>query len=190
MTVGEYVEREAHRLVQLCDVLCPRCGKAHDFEALGYYRRWVTDEIGKAVQIWVRRFVARLCGVTISCLPDFCQPYRLVANGTIADHMDGRRKDPAVARWSTLLAAYRRRFYWWCDCRHDQRMGPGLRSTLGDRFGRSPPNDTPGALWARIMASCGQCLNKTTGRLVQEFGLTFFGRYRCHQPRSPWARVT
>jgi hypothetical protein len=190
MTAREYVERGAHRLMQPCEfALCPRCDKAHGFEALGYYERWVTDEDGVPVRISVRRFVSRICAVTISCLPDFCQPYRLLNNRTIADYMAGELKTPAVSRGMALLGTYRRRFQWWCECRHDSRMGPGLRASIGDCFGRSPPDESPGALWARIVASCGQCLNKTTGRLVQEFRLTLFGRYQCHQPRRSWEKA-
>lgn len=182
MTVREYVERAAHRLIRP-EPPCPQCGKSHPFEALGYYQRWVTDEEGRPWLITVRRFVSDFCAGSISCLPAFCQPYRLLHNQVIEASIWKERPEGAEARWLDLLAAYRRRFQWWCDCLHDPRMGAGLRATLGERFGRSPPRESPSEFWARIVASCGQCLKATTGRLVQEFRITLFGRYRCHQPR-------
>ena len=185
VTVREYCERATYRMIRP-EQPCPQCGKSHPFELLGYYQRWVTDENGEPVRIPVRRFTSRFCAGTISCLPAFCQPYRVLNNSIIETFMWTSDRQDGAARWSGLLGAYRRRFQWWCDCLHDPRMGAGLRASTGSLFSRPPPGEqeAPAQFWARVLASCGNSLNNATGRLVEQFNITLFGRYLCHQPRE------
>jgi len=80
-TVEEYIEQKAERRVRPPE-RCPQCKKLHTLDDLGYYDRGCTDSKGKIREISVRRFVCRNCGLTVSCLPDFAQPYRLVNNAS------------------------------------------------------------------------------------------------------------
>ena len=57
MDAAEYAKDDCQREVSPPEA-CPDCGKARSLEALGYYRRWVSDARGAAVRIAVRRFFA------------------------------------------------------------------------------------------------------------------------------------
>ena len=83
---------------------------------------------GLLVQIAVRRFLCRHCPVTVSCLPHFAQPYRLVCNETTEAFFEGQTQRRDVERWQELLARYRRAY---------ARFWRELRATCGAFFGRS-----------------------------------------------------
>jgi len=165
-----YVNEEYQRRVRAPSV-CPNCGRAQVLEAHGYYWRWVTALCGLVVRIAVRRFCCRHCPVTVSCLPQFAQPYRLVCNQTIEGFFGGTKDRSDVGRWQELLERYRRRY---------EGFFAELRTECGALFGRSPPQEEPLSFWGRVMKACGG-LAAATGRLVHELGITLFGRYRCHQ---------
>jgi len=111
--------------------------------------------------------------VTVSCLPRFAQPYRVVCNATIEAFFEGRTSGNDVRGWSELLGRYRRIYQQWFG---------KLRMECGAFFGRSPPEEKPLVFWGRIMETCGG-LAAATGKLVAELRITLFGRYRCHQRR-------
>lgn len=112
--------------------------------------------------------------MTVSCLPHFAQPYRIVSNSTIEAFFEGSETDRVdVQRWGELLGRYRQGYLRWCRA---------LRMECGAFFGRSPPEEKPLILWRRIMEACGG-LASATGKLVAELRVTLFGRYRCHQRR-------
>jgi len=71
---------------------CPRCGWLHRLWAHGYYERYSTGSAGKPIAFSVRRFRCTCCGVTISCLPCFAQPYRLVSHTTLEAFVKGRHR--------------------------------------------------------------------------------------------------
>jgi hypothetical protein len=108
--------------------------------------------------------------VTVSCLPQFAQPYRMVCNLTIERFFEGSNRID-VRSWRELLGAYRRRY---------QRWFRRLRTECGALFGRSPPQENPESFWRRITRACGG-VAAATGKLVGELRVTLFGRYRCHQ---------
>ena len=56
--------------------------------ALGYYSRNVTSPKRGVLRIFVRRFRCCECGKTVSVLPSFVQPYRLVLNLTINEFFE------------------------------------------------------------------------------------------------------
>ena len=151
---------------------CPRCHRYHSFQAHGYYGRYATNRTGKALRIQVRRFLCTSCSRTLSCLPDFLQPYRLISNPTIEAFMRGEGQRLDVQRQAGLLQRYRKRFIsgW-----------KTLARLLGNFFGRAPPQETATAFWRRTVAACGS-LAELTFRLIQDFRTTCFGTYRCHQP--------
>jgi hypothetical protein len=111
--------------------------------------------------------------VTVSCLPRFAQPYRLICNATIEAFFEGRSARNDVRAWSELLGRYRRAYQRWFET---------LRMECGALFGRSPPEQKPLRFWGRIMKACGG-LASATGKLVGQLRVTLFGRYRCHQRR-------
>ena len=118
-------------------------------------------------------FFCRCCAVTVSCLPRFAQPYRVVCNATIEAFFEGSTARSDVRGWSELLGRYRRAYQQWFGT---------LRMECGALFGRSPPEEKPLIFWGRIMRACGG-LASATGKLVGQLKITLFGRYRCHQRR-------
>jgi hypothetical protein len=112
--------------------------------------------------------------VTVSCLPGFCQPYRLVANATIEAFFGGGSAGRDVLVWGDLLQRYRRAF---------ERWHPRLAAICGGFFGRPPPRESARGFWLRVVGGCGG-LAAATARLVHDLGITFFGKYRCHQRRA------
>jgi hypothetical protein len=111
--------------------------------------------------------------VTVSCLPRFAQPYRLVCNATIEAFFEGRTERTDVRGWGELLGRYRRTYQQWFGV---------LRMECGALFGRSPPQEKPLTFWGRILRACGG-IASATGKLVGQLRITLFGRYRCHQRR-------
>ena len=170
-SIEEYIQQEAHRQVRAPE-RCPHCKWLHTLEHLGYYQRGCTDSEGKVREISVRRFECSKCAVTVSCLPDLAQPYRLVNSGTIQKFFGGDRKSVDVQRNQTNLLRYWRQFKVWA--KH-------LRGTVGSTLGRAPPGEPAAGLWRRILAKY-HSLASATRRLVAEFKTTCFCQYLCHQP--------
>ena len=103
------------------------------FEALGYYHRYIShEETGEVLRIRIRRFRSLGCEATVSCLPDFCQPYRIVCNAGIADYFAGDGKARRVIGWRDVLGSYRRRWACWIEGKV-AGMGPGLLARMGAR---------------------------------------------------------
>ena len=164
-----YADGKLHRSVRT-PAICPVCLTAGSLEAHGYYHRDTTDDEGAILGIWVRRFRCRHCRRTVSCLPRFAQPYRVVNSDTIDAYFCGRRTGPGIARNETRLQRYLQRFMEWAV---------RLRDIIGPAFGPAPPTD-PIALWLRLR-SAGRGLAQCTVGLVRDFGVTLFGTYLCHQ---------
>ena len=152
---------------------CPNCSAVKSLVALGYYKRWLTGVDGKDLELSIRRFRCRACERTVSLLPDFAQPYRLVRNEAIERYFSGRAEHTELRRNADLLRCYWRRFTRWL---------PKLRCAIGIAFGRSPPASQPRKWWAFLMDTTGN-LERATRRMVERSRVTVFGRYRCHQPR-------
>jgi hypothetical protein len=168
----QYAEQEIHRSVHPPS-RCPSCAQPGQLKALGYYSRGVTNSVGVILAIWVRRFLCLRCGITVSCLPDFAQPYRLVSNSTIERFFNDQTDPLDVQRNHDRLLRYWRRFRQWA---------PDLRQLIGSAFGRAPPGEKAGALWQRLMGAC-KSFTACTRQLIEKFRLTCFGIYLCHRPR-------
>ena len=111
------------------------------------------------------------CKITVSCLPCFAQPYRLVNHTTLEAFVKGQHQQRDVqAQWDLLLR-YLRRFAEW---------RPELIKIIGNHFGRASPKEEATAFWRRAVATCGST-SKLTVLLVEEFHTTCFSTYRCHQ---------
>lgn len=170
-TVEEYIAQGMHRRVRPPE-RCPHCGKLHTLDHLGYYQRGCTDSEGKTQEINVRRFECSNCGLTVSCLPDFAQPYRMINNATTQKFFDGDRESPDVERNSDNLRRYWQRFV---------AMAGGIGKIIGCSLGRAPPKEPAAGLWQRILAKY-RTLANATRNLVSEFKTTCFGKYKCHSP--------
>ena len=170
-TVEEYIAQEAHLKVRAPE-RCPRCGKLHSLTHLGYYPRGCTDSDGKVREISVARFECSACEVTVSLLPDFAPPYRMVNNTTTQKFFNGDTTSTDVQRNRDTLRRYWRRFVDMAGC---------LRQIVGCSLGRAPPKEPAAGLWQRILAKY-RTLANATRNLVSDFRTTCFGKYLCHQP--------
>ena len=172
----QYVAEEFHRRI-LPPAECPHCGKSGSLLALGYYERDLSRLVDGLIRIKVRRFCCRRgCGKTVSILPVFAQPYRVVQNEMIERYIRGAPYDASVMRWMGVLPRYRRRFVRWL---------PEIQRVLGLDSNRAPPEDAEAlAWWRRLVAEYGD-LGRTTLVFVSLFKITLFGRYQCHRPNPP-----
>jgi transposase-like protein len=164
-----YCREEAHFQMRPPDY-CPHCDQPNSFNALGYYSRYLAGKGANFLHLRIRRFRCRRCRRTISLLPHFAQPYRLIRNRMITLFVAGTHSKQTV-RWEGILKRYWRRF-----CRWSVK----LRGILIANWGRSPPVD-PEGLWDWLEHFFGG-LEKASDRLIGDLQITFFGRYRCHQP--------
>jgi hypothetical protein len=171
LTIEAYV-REGFQTRMRPPEQCPRCGRFHRLRAHGYYDRDSTESAGKPLRFWVRRFRCGHCRITVSCLPCFAQPYRLVNHTTLDAFLKGQAARRDVQALQGLLQRYVRRFAEW---------RPRLVRIVGHRFGRDSPQENATAFWRRAVAVCGSVAELTT-QLVTEFRTTCFRTYRCHQP--------
>jgi hypothetical protein len=157
--------KEQHQRRVRAPSACPNCKAAQTLQAHGYYWRWVAAAFcGLLMQIAVRRFRCWQCQRTVSCLPHFTQPYRLVVNQTIEAFFAGEKDRLDIQRWSELLASYQRRY---------QRWYPQLCVACGPLFGRSPPQEHSLGFWQRVIKACGG-LAAATGTLVRQLAVTPF----------------
>jgi hypothetical protein len=173
LTPEQYAEQEHHRQVSPPEC-CPNCQRAQVLEALTYYDRYITTATDLVLRIWVRRFECRRCEITVSCLPEFAQPYRVVNTPTVADGFNGKATDQ-VKRWDALIARYWKRF-----ASHLLLL---LRM-VGNAFGPVPLQPRAEDFWWRLFARCGD-LGAATRQLIGQFHTCLFGTYRCHQRRQP-----
>jgi hypothetical protein len=171
LTVEAYVREQFHQRMRPPEE-CPNCGRLHRLWAHGYYERYSTESVGKAISFWVRRFLCTFCGITVSCLPCFAQPYRLVNHMTLEAFLKGQDGRRDVQAQMGLLKRYGRRFAEW---------RPSLLRIVGHRYGRASPKEEATAFWRRAVAACGSAAELTM-QLVTEFRTTCFRTYRCHQP--------
>lgn len=166
----EYVAGLTHKEVPPPQT-CPACGGEDSLESLGYYKRGLSKKGSQEVMdIVVRRFECTSCGVSVSLLPNFAQPYRLVRCEFIQTFFDGNRGEDDVRRWAHLLRRYSRRFFRWF---------PELLVRTSVHPSRSPPQATFGRFWSLFNDLWGT-LAQATRKLVGEFRVTAFGAYRCH----------
>ena len=172
LTPQQYVQQNYQKQVRPPEN-CLNCGQAHSLEALTYYQRYVTW-LKEVLRIWVRRFLCRHCRVSISCLPDFAQPYRAVNTATIEAAFNGQTQKPDVQHWVPAIEPYWRRF---------QAHVPRLLRQVGNAFGPVPLEPTAKGFWEQLLRRCAD-LASATRQLVGQFHTCLFGTYRCHQRRA------
>lgn len=171
----DYVAHQAHRRVKRPSE-CPQCKQHGTLRAIGFYSRSVTESrSGKIVAIKVRRFVCEHCHKTLSLLPSFAQPYRLICTTTIERYFNGTTAGSDTLQWHGLLRRYWRCFNAWI---------PDLVLAVGQSLGLSDSNLFKEGSWSSLIKAYGH-LDQATRKLVSYFQVTVFGRYRCHRPISP-----
>jgi hypothetical protein len=171
-----YQQQQAH-FQMLPPDRCPHCQHTKAFLALGYYSRYLAGRGAVLLHLQIRRFRCRFCRKTVSLLPHFAQPYRLIRNGVIAIFVTGTRRSQTY-RWEDILRRYWRRFCSWSG---------RLRAILITNWGRPPPPSDPIMLWRWLEDFFGG-FEKASNRLIGDLQITFFGQYRCHQPNRTQAQ--
>ena len=154
---------------------CPHCRACASLQALGYYLRNITGRKAVALTISVRRFRCKACKKTVSILPAFAQPYRLVRNHAIHRYFCGHRNDGDTKPWRVLLRRYWKKFCWWVS-RPD--------AVWHSRLDHAPPPRSAAAWWELVVDTFGGMI-VATRILVSDSQVTLFGRYRCHRPNAP-----
>ena len=168
----EYVRDGAHRKMPRPDG-CAICGKSGGMRPHGFYRRSVTIPGPiMCLLIQIRRFLCFFCRRTTSMLPDFAQPYRLVATDTVNEYLAGSRDGAEARRWSEHLGRYQQRF--------EERIQETSRAlTTAYDIGDLPLVATD--LWGEVCRTFDGA-RRFTARFAGEVGMTVFGIYRCHRP--------
>lgn len=168
--VENYISSKAHLRIQ-APRRCPNCGGFHTLRSLGYYQRGVSHSNSRKVLLLnIKRFRCFHCFRSISLLPSFIHPYRLVSSDQIESFFSG--KTPRIEYpWRALLRRYWRRFESW---------SLELWSKLRRWSGRPPPSTSATGFWEALL-SWGGSLSELIGRLLAKTRATIFGRYRCHE---------
>jgi hypothetical protein len=172
LTPEQYAEQGYHKQVERPEN-CPNCQRAHTLEALAYYQRYISTATAVFLFIWIRRFLCRHCRISVSCLPQFAQPYRPVNTPTIAAAFNGEVTRPEVQRSKQLIRGYWRRF---------ETHLPTLVRQVGNAFGPLPLRPTARGFWHQLIGRCRD-LATATRQLIHQFHTCLFGTYRCHQRR-------
>jgi transposase-like protein len=172
-TPEEYISSEAHEQI-LPDPECPHCQQTVVLQRHGRYQRWLLTVLAVYVRMWVARFLCPLCRTTISYLPDFVFSYRPVQPRTLEAFLDGQMHRPDVYRHLDRLRRYQLQA---------EDFAAELIRTVGSVFGRPPPQP-PRGLWSWLKKA-GDGLATVTRRVVTDFRISLFKRYRCHQPAVP-----
>jgi len=168
----EYARDCAHRKVAR-PADCPICGKSGPMRAHGYYSRSVSGPGRmKLLLIWIRRFLCLACRLTTSMLPDFAQPYRLVATDTVDQYFSDARDGAEVNAWSEHLSRYHRRL--------EYRI-PETREALAITYQLDALPVVARDLWCEVCRHFGGA-RTFTARFAGEVGMTVFGIYDCHRP--------
>jgi len=93
LTAEAYVREQFHARMRPPEE-CPNCGRLHRLWRMGITAGGRRNALGKALHFLVRRFLCTFCEITVSCLPCFAQPYRLINHTTLEAFLkgqDGRR---------------------------------------------------------------------------------------------------
>lgn len=176
----EYVRDGAHRKVVRPDA-CPICDEPGCMRAHGFYSRWISSPSRiRLMLIWIRRFLCRACHLTTSMLPDFAQPYRLVATDTVDKYFSDARDGADVNVWAEHLARYQTRL--------EERI-PETKAALEAAYGIGdlPLESTP--LWL-VVSRIFDGARRFTARFAGEVGMTVFGIYGCHRPAGKFQKHT
>ena len=138
---------------------------------LGVYKRYGSSG-SDSEQVLILRYRCKTTKATVSLLPDFVQPYLLVATDLIEDLFFGR-SNRYLANWQDLLVSYHKRFESWYQ---------QLSAEVGFALGRAPPEPSATAVdyFQWLVGACGNSLREVTRTLTKQLKVSTFGRYKCH----------
>jgi hypothetical protein len=105
-------------------------------------------------------------------LPDFAQPYRLVATDTVDRYFSGTRDGADVNVWMEHLTRYQKRF--------DERLLE-TKTALATAYDFDELPVEAIGLWLVVCRNF-QGARRFTARFAGELGMTVFGIYDCHRP--------
>jgi len=136
-------------------------------ELPGVYERYVSSESTSQL-IAVLRYRCGQTGASVSLLPDFAQPYRLLASELIEDYFF-QRTNRFLDVWLGLLKSYRKG----CEAWYEQ-----LSAIVGFSMGRAPPGlgSNAAETFKWLVRACGNCLKKVTRILTKRLKVSTFGR--------------
>ena len=173
-TAAEYSKNQGH-LKSKPPERCLHC--AHPtLHRHGWYLRNVV-ELGRLYEIRVPRFLCPPCHRTISLLPSFAQPYRLLGTVMTEAFLTHRFDAPGTDSYRDLLLAYRRRW---------EQRAPVIETITGAFFAPVVDESVTAAqrLLKSMLSQWGDLSAASVG-LLEDFGEALLGRYRIHD----WARV-
>lgn len=173
-TAADYIQNRGHQNCKPPE-RCLHCGR-RKLHRHGSYPRDVI-ELGRLYAVRVPRFLCPACRRTVSLLPSFAQPYRLLGTALIEAFLTNRFDQPGIdSRWD-LLQANRRRWM--------QRAGQ--IETVTGAFFEPLVDESVGApeRLLRSMLARWVDLQRAGVHLLEGFGEALLGRYRIHD----WARV-
>lgn len=142
---------------------CRVCGNQGGFHRNGTYERYF-----KSVRVRVARFRCKYCGGSVSILPDFLLPYRNLPLIEVDAYFRASIEQRRERSGADLLRRYWRR--WVEHCGRLQRC----RGSVPGGLERDPLG-----FWRQLGGSVG-ALAREHGRLIDRYGLSLLGRYRCH----------
>lgn len=171
-TADEYIKEAGHGKVKPPES-CPDCGhrKVHRH---GFYERGVV-ELGVLLLILVARFLCPGCHRTVSCLPSFALPYRMIVAETVEAFFQQRYAEAGIARHRDLLEVYRQRW---------NERAPEIERISGGYFGPLNDQPSPKRLLESMLGQWGK-LRRASQELLDRFGESLLGVYRIHD----WARA-
>ena len=110
---------------------CPQCQAQHPLTAHGFYTRTLV-EVAFDDWIRVRRYLCRLCGRTLSLLPDFALPYlrfgvSLIGLFLVARLLKGRTLEDSATAAGQPRMPYQRGQFW---VRRFQKQAESLCAAL------------------------------------------------------------
>lgn len=172
-SVEEYQSRQTHARLS-GPRACPNCGRPARLHSHGTYQRYTTSSGPGTPKISIRRFCCPACRRTVSLLPSFAQPYRLVLNDTIDAWASGERSRADVRRWTMRIKHYWNQYRRWL---------PIFRLKVSG-FLSARRHHTPEAVWNEVLRRTGS-LAAATAHLTERYQVTMFGEYKCHLPNPP-----
>ena len=176
----EYVRDGAHRKVGRPDA-CPTCDEPGCMRAHGFYSRSVSAPGRlRLLLILIRRFLCRSCHLTTSMLPDFAQPFRLVATDTVDKYFSDARDSADVIVWVEHLARYQKRL--------EERI-PETKAALATAYDFDELPVEAIGLWLVVCRNFDGA-RRFTARFAADVGMTVFGIYDCHRPSGKFQKHT
>ena len=113
-------------------------------------------------------------------LPDFAQPFRLVATDTVDKYFSDARDSADVIVWAEHLARYQKRL--------EERI-PETKAALETAYDFDELPVEAIGLWLVVCRNFNGA-RRFTARFAADVGMTVFGIYDCHRPAEKFQKHT